>query len=255
VLERHPAGQIVSACDPLPPSLCAKVFSHLTAGVAASCMALMEASRAALIIESMRIDRAAIILRRIDGDARQAILDAMPPVARERVRRLMQFPEGTVGAIMSSEAPALSGDTRVGEGKEQLASQPASASVNVWVLDRDGRFIGMVETGVLATASNEARLEDVASVPKATLSPHAALGTVLRQSAWTEADELPVVDAAGVFLGVLSHRRLRAWARTEIGGEEADAFRTFLGLGELMWLGLHGLVDAVASTVITEEQQ
>jgi Mg/Co/Ni transporter MgtE len=157
---------------------------------------------------------------------------------------------------MAAEVVTLAGDVTAGEGKRRVSAEAAgNTSSSIWIVDREGRLVGVLEVGILKQAADELRLEDLAVAPKAMLSPHAALSTVLREPAWEEADDLPVVDFGGMFVGVLSHRRLRAWARTEAGGEGTDAFRTVLGLGELMWLGLHGLVDAVASTVVAEEQK
>jgi len=255
VLERYQPEQIVALCTQLAPEITAKAFGRVTAGVAARSMALMEPSQAAAVVVSMSPVSAANILRRIGSDARKTILEAMPAAPRERVRRLIHYPEGTVGAIMGTDIPMLPADGLAGDEVLRLGLPGGIAGRSIWVVNREGKLLGAIGPSALAAVSEETRIEKLATPAPATLSPQAALSAVLAQTTWTEVDELPVVDLDGVLLGILEHKQLRVWAGAKRGVDETDALRTMLGLGELMWLGLHGLVDAMASAAITEEKR
>jgi hypothetical protein len=68
-------------------------------------------------------------------------------------------------------------------------------------------------------------------------------------------DALPVVDAGGVFFGIIRHRMLRQIAGPSGDQEGQPVVRTLVSLGELYWSGLSAFlagVNAVAPAAASQ---
>lgn len=65
---------------------------------------------------------------------------------------------------------------------------------------------------------------------------------------WREWDALPVVERSGAFVGAIKHKTLR-----RLGGPDIDPagmqplVQVLVGLGELYWLGLTGLLESLTA--------
>ena len=74
------------------------------------------------------------------------------------------------------------------------------------------------------------------------LDGRADLATVAVHPAWRDFDALPVVDAAGRLLGAIRHKTIRQMTF----GDGRPMMATLVGLSELYWAGLSGMLASLA---------
>ncbi len=79
------------------------------------------------------------------------------------------------------------------------------------------------------------------------------LASVAGHPAWLQFDMLPVVDKAGVFLGVIRHKTIRqlAAARVETPGL-GEGFDVALRIADLYWRSVSTLVTGLATATATQ---
>jgi Mg/Co/Ni transporter MgtE len=85
-------------------------------------------------------------------------------------------------------------------------------------------------------------LADVMRPKPIRLDASADVATVAAHPAWREFDALPVVDSSGRLIGGIPHRAVRRldWERT------GPVLATLVGLSELYWAGLSGIIASLA---------
>jgi magnesium transporter len=192
----------------------AQLVSRLSAALAVDCLKSLPDRQVGAVLRELPIDLGARMLMRATQDTRQAWLAALPEERAEFLRRKLRYPPGTAGSLADPLVLALPEDLSVVEAQKQLRRSAERAYYYVYVVDRDQRLVGALDIRELMLAEVKDTLagvmhRDVMSVPA-----HGDLAAVMVHPGWRDLDALPVVDAAGVFFGIIRHRTMRqiaAW--------------------------------------------
>jgi magnesium transporter len=218
---------------------------------ASGCLARLSPECAVAILTALPLNAAAGLLRRLDADVRERALAHAPADWSMSLRRLLQYPEGTAGALMEPEALALPGDIRVGEARARVRRAPHSLLSYLYVVDREQRLIGVLTLRELMLAPPKTLLSSAMRSHVLRLLAHADFASILAHPGWRDFHVLPVVDDGGVFVGVIRHEKLRRLEDTA-SRPANQAISTMLSLGELYWIGLTGMLAGVAATILPQ---
>lgn len=93
----------------------ADILAELPDDDQAELLDTLDIERAADILEEMDPDDAADVLQELDDNKAEVLLELMDPEESAPVRRLMNFPDDTVGALMTPEPVVLTPQTTVAE--------------------------------------------------------------------------------------------------------------------------------------------
>ena len=117
-----------------------------------------------------------------------------------------------------------------------------------YVVDDEHRLIGVIHRKALASSDVRARIGNLMSTQVIRIPSAAPFSAVRDHRAWFDFDELPVVDASAVLVGVIRHRIVRSSGSTQQSApiSQQPLLDTFLELGELYWGGLTSVVSAMA---------
>jgi magnesium transporter len=229
----------------LDASEAAQLVTHLSAALAVDCLRTMPDRVVASLLGELQIDLAARILVRAEDDTRQRWLAELPAERAEFLRRKLRYPPGTAGALVDPMVLALPEDLSVAEAQKQLRRSAQRAYLYVYVVDREQRLVGALDLRELLLAETKATLGAVMHRDVERIPAHADLATVATHVGWRDLDALPVVDAAGVFFGIIRHRTMRQLAAP--GAERQPMMRTLVSLGELYWTGLSAFLTGVSA--------
>jgi magnesium transporter len=205
VLADLPAAEQVEMLDELSPSEAAEILEHLEDEEAAELAEQLPAETLADVLDAMDPDDAADVLGDL-SDAKAADTLAQMEEAAD-VRPLLEHEDDTAGGLMTPDFPHLRRQMTVQQAIETLRSlQPDSEThYYLYVVDRFNKLIGIVGLRELILADPPAVIEDimnrdVISVPVGTDQEEVAhLMTKYGLAA------LPVVDAGGHLVGVISY--------------------------------------------------
>ncbi|MEG6572854.1 CBS domain-containing protein [[Clostridium] cellulosi] len=151
------------------------VFASFDEEKAADILEEMEPEARANIIESLTDTKAAELLEKMPSDEVADILDAIHPDKAERilremnretsdeVRELMEYPEGTVGSVMSTDYLAFSSDYTVGDVFLQLRRlKPEADTINyIYVVDENERLLATVSLRDLVISEPNVKLSQI----------------------------------------------------------------------------------------------
>jgi magnesium transporter len=199
--------EIAAALRVAPAAVQAEVFSNFDSDKQLALVGILPRDELGRLLSDMPPDDRADLLRKVPEDRREAILPAMAQAEREDVRRLMSYPEGTAGAIMTSEYATLSPDETVAAALTRLRCEaPDKETIYYsYVIDGQRRLLGNVSLKDLILARPEAKVSDVMRTDAISVR----VGDDQEQAARTITNydliALPVVDANNALVGIITH--------------------------------------------------
>lgn len=122
----------------------------------------MPVAKAADLLEKMPSDETADILDALGGDRAESILREMNGETAGEVRELMEYPEGTVGSVMSTDFLSFGKDLTVSDVFENLRRQkPEGDELNyLYVVDKE-RLVATVSLRDLVVSEPDVRLSEI----------------------------------------------------------------------------------------------
>ncbi len=214
----HPAlvAEFISALSPeeiweilshLPASMRGEIFSHLDEEVQLAMVDSMKRDDLGRLLSDMPPDDRVDLLKRFPAAKREAIIPAMAQAEREDLRRLIAYPEGTAGSVMTSDYAILTPDLTVDEAIAKLRREaPDKETIYYsYVVDNTYRLIGFVSLKDLILAPGQARVADI--MHRDVISVNAAddQEDVARKIQKYDLLAVPVVDDQERLVGIITH--------------------------------------------------
>ncbi len=161
----------------------------------------------AAIVMEMHADERADLYKELSERQREALMPALAQAEREDIRRLASYEEGTAGALMTSDYAALSPDLSATEALTVLRREaPDKETIyRTYVIDPDRRLRGAVRLQDLITAPARARVSDIMETETHAIRVDDDVEDAARRIAHYDMLALPVIDAEGRLVGIITH--------------------------------------------------
>ncbi|MFQ5407183.1 MAG: magnesium transporter [Anaerolineales bacterium] len=183
----------------------ADVLEFLDEDEAAEIAANLPVATLATLLDEMEPDEAADVLLDLSSDQADAALAHM--ASADRVQPLLAHDDDTAGGRMTSQVPILRRWMTTTQAIAYLRTfQPEREThYYLYVVDRNRKLIGIVGLRELILAAPDERVETIMSDDVISVSVDADQETCTRLISRYELLALPVVDAAGQLVGVITH--------------------------------------------------
>jgi CIC family chloride channel protein len=129
----------------------------------------------------------------------------------------------TVGKMMQKSVESVSATLPIGQFREKF---PLGSTRRVVLIDRDGRYLGLVETAKAFDSKLDpsAEVGTLATMVDVALRPREDIVTAMKIFDASEADDLAVVDDRRKVLGTLSERFVHRRYTDEIEKAQRELF-------------------------------
>jgi len=263
ILEGLPEEDAAVVLQSLPPSLAVRAIRNLQLGYAASLLSKTGDWFIHKVLSLTDAQFAASILMHLPAGERQRITDQISGKAKTQIRELLEYPEDSVGRIMSADYLSFSKDATAGEAIEKIRmlAQRRFPVSYAYVVDADGHLIGVLNMRDLMLAAPHQKLESISR--KEIFSLHCFTD---RQEAANELAKrkffaAPVVDSEKHMLGIIKAERMLHGVQEDVtkdlqrmfgaGGDE----RVFSPIGfslrkRLPWLHVNLATAFLAAAVV-----
>jgi len=166
-------------------------------------------SPAALLpyVEEMPADDAVDVLALVDESVREAVLRDVDISRAQGLRELSTYEPDSAGGIMTTEYVAVPLGTRVGDAIKEVKSEEGPGGeeeVGVFVIDERGKPVGFVSDRALVTSGIHTPIEDAMETELVVAHVDDDQEDVARQVLKYSALSVPVIDASGVLVGVIT---------------------------------------------------
>lgn len=212
------AADLADLVEQLDPSEREILFRSLPDEEASALLRELEETVAAQILETLPAEQASRLLSRIPSDdaadmlldlpdqTADALLAGMEQEEAQAVRQLMEYPETTAGGRMTTEFTTVAAEATVSQVMADLRAHPPAPKTGyyLYVCDSSGRLEGVVSLRDLIVAAPDARIGDIMARNVVSVRADADQEEAANLVAHYDLLALPVVDAEGRLVGVIT---------------------------------------------------
>ena len=269
-----PADQAARLLTALPPDRQGTVFGYFEAPFQIAIAKALPRAELAQIVTAMSHDERADLWKRLDPAARDALMPALAQAEREDIRRLAAYPEGTAGALMTSDYATLRADETVREAIAHLRKEAPDAETiyAAYVVDDDRTLLGVVSLRDLILADEGTRVADLMQRDPVCAQVNDTKEAVAEKIATYDVLALPVVtegrklvgivtvdDALDIARGERGRRLIQFGAAAPVGGGTdldmrnspfAAMFRV-----RVLWLAILLVFGVITSTFVAAQEE
>ncbi len=158
------------------------------------------------LIEEMSHDDRADLMRRLGPTVQESLLRLIDEADRRDIARLMQYPENTAGAIMTTDYAWLPANITVEEALDRLRLQAPDRETiyYVYVVDEHRRLQGVVSLRDLIMAPRRSVLSELMETHMVSLRDTDDQEKVAHEFREYDLIAMPVVDSTGRLVGIIT---------------------------------------------------
>jgi len=198
--------EMVRALGALDIQTRADVFSHLDLPVQVELVEGQGRQSMARLLEEMSPDDRADLVGALPEHVQGELLPLLAQAERADIRRLVAYPEDSVGAVMTTDYAAIPEDFTVGEALEHLrkVAPDRETIYYVYVVDADRRLTGVISLKTLILARPGRRVADLMTHEVVSAKADDDRETVAREIEKYDWLAMPVVDDGRRLVGLVT---------------------------------------------------
>ncbi|MCZ7584563.1 MAG: magnesium transporter [Deltaproteobacteria bacterium] len=214
-LEKLDVAQAVRVIESLDPAVVGPVLERINPADAGAILDRLGHERAAALLGRIGPKHAASVLQYLDPARRDEALAALDASKAGLLRDLLRYAPETAGGMMELQVVTIPVDLTVEEAIAVLRRAPRQALYYLYVTDRQGKLVGVLNMRDLLLASPGDKISGfvrtgIVSVPA--YMDREEVAELMRQHNFLA---IPVVDGEGRLVGVLRPDRVVSAAQQE----------------------------------------
>ena len=202
----------------LPPEECAVVMRLLPRAQLGELFEQLPVEEQASLVQTLSNEQVAALLNDMPPDDRTRLLEELPATVVQRAlqtlhpdelkiaRRLLGYPEGSAGRVMTPEYVALPALMTCAQALGEIRKQARRAETVsfVYLVDEKGRLVDDIDLSTIVLADPELPLASIADGNFVAVSATESQGDVVRLFEKYDRFALPVIDSTGVLVGIIT---------------------------------------------------
>ncbi|HDQ03071.1 MAG TPA: magnesium transporter [Deltaproteobacteria bacterium] len=190
----------------LPKEMLSEVFSYLDAKIKRDVLKAMTTDETRSIIAGMSPDDRTDFLEELPGQAIQKMVNLLSVEDRREALQLLGYPEESVGRLMTPDYVAIRPEWTVAGALAhvRLMGLDSETTNIIYVADKWWRLIGVLGLRRLILAKDEEKVEDIMDTSVIGVSAFDDREKAVQLIKRYDVVALPVVDARGILLGIIT---------------------------------------------------
>jgi magnesium transporter len=214
----------------LPRELAGRVFSYLPQHHQETLIRTVSNDQMRQLLHEMTPDDQTRLLEELPPEVTKRVLESLSPDELKAARDLLGYPPHTAGRFMTPKYVAIRADMTAREAIEHVrkTGRDKETVAVLYVLDSTGKFVEDIRLGSLVMADPERKVSDIDEGSTVSLKATTDREEVLKTFQKYDRIALPVTDAEGHMLGIITIDDVLDVASQEatediqkIGGSEA----------------------------------
>lgn len=192
----------------LPLNSAASLAARLPSWQLTGLMGTLAPALIAQMLTTGQSDDAVALVSHINESRYSALLESVPVQQRRILHELLEFPTHSVASMVSTGFIRVQEDMSCRAFSEQLSKNSDTSSRPVIVVDKEGKYRGMLNLQAVYARKNRSRTVGEIALRVDALNGLTDAGTALSARQWINYTELPVIDGSHRILGVVSRGAL-----------------------------------------------
>lgn len=200
-------AEIADVLRRLEPRFRAAIFSEFPEELQAEIVKNLPREEVGILITEMSHDDRVDFLKRLPSHQAEDFVSLVAQAEREDIKRLSAYPEGTTGAMMTTEYATLRPDITAAEAISRLRQEAPNKETiyYIYIVDEARRLLGFVSLKALILAKPETRVTDIMHTDILSVRAHDDQEKTARTLQKYDLIAIPVTDENGVLLGIVTH--------------------------------------------------
>jgi magnesium transporter len=209
----------------LPRELAANTFAYLCAARQKHLLKAMGQQEIARLLSVMSDDDRTTLLERLPGNLAASLIQLLTPDERSVAQALLNFPEDSVGRLMTPEFLAVPEEWTAQQVIDHIRThgQDKETIHVVYVLDPSGKLIDDIRILQILLCSPDTPVREIRDEIFVALSVTDSQKTAIAQFRRYDGTSLPVIDSRGILLGIVTVDDVLD-VQDEVATEEAQRF-------------------------------
>lgn len=189
------------------PQLRADIFSHLEVSMQTDVAQHISRRELATLVTYMSHDDRVDLIKRLPEDIAEKLMSALAEKERTDIRTLASYPEGTAGAVMTSEYVSLPDNITAQQAIDLIRQEATDKETiyNAYVVDGEHKLIGFATLKDLILAKPDKLIRDFMSKEMIYAYASDDQESVARTIAKYDRISIPVINEDNTLLGIVTH--------------------------------------------------
>lgn len=190
----------------LPRDLASAAFAYLPLDCQESLLKALGQDQVAAILNDMSADDRTALLEELPGEATKRLLELLTPQERTIAQRLLGYPEGSIGRLMTPDYVAVREEWTVADVLEHVRTHGRdSETLNVlFVIDDHGVLVDDVRLRDIVLSPAARRVSDMLDRKFVSLHADEPKEHAVKTFADYDRTAVPVTDSRGVLVGIVT---------------------------------------------------
>lgn len=204
-LEPEDQGRVIGLLSPEESSEVLLALRDIDEGAGIKLAEEFDRGKLSEMLSVMESDDAADVVADLPKADAAEVLDLMKDEESREVQELLKYPEDTAGGIMTLEFVAMSEDATADESLRYIRDNPLERQIfYVYVINKDGKFLGTVPINKLIAEIPERKLGDIVVRDVISVTPDTDKEEAAMLMTQYDMLSLPVVDKYSKLLGIIT---------------------------------------------------
>ena len=263
LLESLPPAQREVVWEFVEPEVEGEVLVELGDNIRAALIRGMEPEELAAATENLEVDDLADLVADLPENLTRQLLKSMDQSDRERLNRVLAWPEDSAGGLMNTDTVSVRADASVEVVLRYLRmrGELPQRTDSLFSVDRRKRYLGTVPLARLLTAEPEGSVAELLDIDSPRIAPELPASEVARLFQDRDLVSAAVVDGEGQLLGritvddvvdVISEEAAHSVMSMAGLQDEEDVFAGVMTSTRrrLLWLGINLATAFMAAAVV-----
>jgi magnesium transporter len=263
LLESLPPAQREVVWEFVEPEVEGEVLVELGDNIRAALIRGMEPEELAAATENLEVDDLADLVADLPENLTRQLLKSMDQSDRERLNRVLAWPEDSAGGLMNTDTVSVRADASVEVVLRYLRmrGELPQRTDSLFSVDRRNRYLGTVPLARLLTAELEGSVAELLDIDSPRIAPELPASEVARLFQDRDLVSAAVVDGEGQLLGritvddvvdVISEEAAHSVMSMAGLQDEEDVFAGVMTSTRrrLLWLGINLVTAFMAAAVV-----
>ncbi len=264
ILEGMKEPDVAAILQALPPRIASKILANLQISFAAVCLGNVEASYLEILLPQIEPQLLSAIVMHLPQNERERIAKHVSTKLQAQIRELLDYPDGSIGRIMSSEFLSFRQDVTARDAIARIramSKKKRTPLTYAYVVDAENHLVGVLNMRDLMIASPQQPLESITRTDVFSLHCFIDVEEAASELAKRRYFAAPVVDSENHILGIIKAERMIRGVQEDTtkdiqmmfgaGGDERVFSTIWFSLKKrLLWLNVNLATAFMAAAVV-----